>query len=322
MWFCPPEFVPSLASICGLIAKRKVGIRGITVDVLNFSATWSTLDRENQYPFLDIKVGTLTLIFFEWHGDFWCIQEPRLDGRNIQPTTNSRCGIKKSANSGKHDLLAKGGIVSTFLFTRINGWNYEMPLHDWQFGSSHSANFGSMITVSPPSYHSRMSLQVQQLPITAILIKIHHCNGIQLALLAWDERLMPIINMRRNDETTIDCTGKTPGAIVYHLPSKYWTGQQVFHLFTASYHDVYVCLCPFDISFWYVLFAGKFLNLSKRFRSRALTPFCRKKLRRILGLANFLNLHLGPDGRERQSSFRVPKKNLLRIMTFLVTEIH
>ena len=51
----------------------------------------------------------------------------------------------------------------------------------------------------------------------------------------------------------------------------------------------------------YVIFAGKFLKLSKYFRSRALTPFSRKKLMRIWGFANFG--HFGPDGRERQSSW-------------------
>lgn len=71
---------------------------------------------------------------------------------------------------------------------------------------------------------------------------------------------------------------------------------------TTSCHNVNVCLCPLLISVLvYVLFAGKFLKLSKYFRSRALTPFSRKKLMRILGFANFG--HFGPDGRERQSSW-------------------
>lgn len=126
MWFCPPEFVPSLASTCGLIDKRKVGIRGITVDVLNFSATWSTLDRENQYPFLAFQRTGVNPDADFLRKTWGFLVYPRIPAWMVETFSQQQIHLsEKSENSGKHYLLAKGGIV----FSRVP-WNYEMPLHD------------------------------------------------------------------------------------------------------------------------------------------------------------------------------------------------
>lgn len=118
--------------------------------------------------------------------------------------------------------------------------------------------------------------------------------------LTWDER------MKRNNHWLY---WQDTGGDFLSSTQQIWNWSANVSPFHHFISWLFMCfICPFDIQFFDTVFylLTKFLKLSKCFRSRALTPFSRKKLMRILGFANFL--HVGPDGRERQSSFRGAEK--------------
>lgn len=140
MWFCPPEFVPSLASTCGLMDKRKVGIRGVTVDVLNFSATWSTLDRENQYPFLafqrtggnrDADFLTMGFLVYPRTPFGW----PKHSANNKFTMRNQQeRKLRKALSScqGRHCIFSRSIHFAVYTHKWLELWNATSWLTAWK----------------------------------------------------------------------------------------------------------------------------------------------------------------------------------------------